>query len=811
MTYTRSDQEKVLISPQPMIQIPPRYFIKIENPVLLNEDKKPVTDSFGQFKLRYGETEIRLSTNYPDPFPLYPGETIVGKLSLMQIVETNHALRLRASRDFVNDSHEEIKAGDEWLCKGPTTYIPRVEVEVVQNVKASIVKHGMALKIRANKGCTDHKGIKRRAGEEYLVRDLGAYLPSVDEEIVETLSAYLLTDKKALHLSATKTFTDIYGTTRKAGEEWLITSKQSEAHIVDVYECFLGIVEITTLTIRQYCVLVNPVIDNVQHLGREQLRVGEQSFFLLPGEELRDGIQNVTVLADDEALLLQAKEEFTDDRADESVIRKAGDRWMVYGPCEYVPPVQVLILESRKAMPLDENEGVYVRDTKTGLVRAVIGETYMLKPTEMLWEKPLPNEVEELLGKQSLGQTFVVMDSKKGLNVPAPRDKTKVITYRVSHNSACQIYDFKAKTSRVIFGPDLVLLGPDEQFTVLRLSGDKPKRPNVITTLSLMLGTDFMTDIIVVETSDHARLSLTLSYNWHFDVDSSDPAKIFLVRDFTGDACKALASRIRGAVASETFDDFHKHSAKIIRGSVFGLKDGKVGDNLKFSANNLVIDNVDVQAVEPVDPKTRESLQKSVQLAIEITTNSQEARAKQLAQIEAEEAKGKLAKQCLDNESIAEESRKKLLQLKAESASVESSGVAIAEARALAESLSIEANSAVERARLKAEALRIENEERLKTLRAEREMEIEYQKSIASLEIEKAQRLAEIESNKFKNLMDNLGRETLVSMAAAGPEAQAKLLGSLGLKGYLISDGKSPINLLQTAAGFIGGSSHGME
>jgi major vault protein len=52
-----------------------------------------------------------------------------------------------------------------------------------------------------------------------------------------------------------------------------------------------------------------------------------------------------------------------------------------------------------------------------------------------------------------------------------------------------------------------------------------------------------------------------------------------------------------------------------------------VGDNFFFSSNNLLITNVDVQSVEPVDTSTRESLQKSVQLAIEITTKSQEARA----------------------------------------------------------------------------------------------------------------------------------------------------------------------------------------
>lgn len=68
---------------------------------------------------------------------------------------------------------------------------------------------------------------------------------------------------------------------------------------------------------------------------------------------------------------------------------------------------------------------------------------------------------------------------------------------------------------RVVFGPDLVMLGPDEQFTLLSLSGGKPKRPNLIKALCLLLGPDFCTDIVVVETADHARLSLQLSYNWY--------------------------------------------------------------------------------------------------------------------------------------------------------------------------------------------------------------------------------------------------------------------------------------------------------
>lgn len=50
--------------------------------------------------------------------------------------------------------------------------------------------------------------------------------------------------------------------------------------------------------------------------------------------------------------------------------RQPGDRWMIRGPLEYVPPVEVDVATKRKAIPLDENEGIYVRHVKSGKVSA---------------------------------------------------------------------------------------------------------------------------------------------------------------------------------------------------------------------------------------------------------------------------------------------------------------------------------------------------------------------------------------------------------------------------------------------------------
>jgi major vault protein len=62
---------------------------------------------------------------------------------------------------------------------------------------------------------------------------------------------------------------------------------------------------------------------------------------------------------------------------------------------------------------------------------------------------------------------------------------------------------------------------------------------------------------------------------------------------------------------------------------VFGFDEkDKVREVFMFQQNQLVFTSIDIQSVEPVDQRTRDSLQKSVQLAIEITTNSQEAAAR---------------------------------------------------------------------------------------------------------------------------------------------------------------------------------------
>ena len=256
-TFVRKEHESVIKGPEDMIVLPPEHYCVISNPVIRNEKGEPTLNKYGEYHTLLGREEIRRSEDFLEPFPLYPGEELVKDITPYKVVENNTALVIKAIRDF-----EDKHAGDRWLFKGAGVYVPKIEEEIEKQVEAMIVKQNQALKIRAIRD-TKVKGAPRKAGEIWLEREQGAYLPSVDEEVITPVEGKVLTDKKALQLRATANFKDKYGVERKAGEEWLVTKDMAEVHIRDVYEDIVGEVKLTTLAKNQYCVVIDPVDKNI--------------------------------------------------------------------------------------------------------------------------------------------------------------------------------------------------------------------------------------------------------------------------------------------------------------------------------------------------------------------------------------------------------------------------------------------------------------------------------------------------------------------------------------------------------------------
>eukprot|EP00451_Oxyrrhis_marina_P038331 CAMPEP_0204363162 /NCGR_PEP_ID=MMETSP0469-20131031/40161_1 /ASSEMBLY_ACC=CAM_ASM_000384 /TAXON_ID=2969 /ORGANISM="Oxyrrhis marina" /LENGTH=834 /DNA_ID=CAMNT_0051351871 /DNA_START=29 /DNA_END=2533 /DNA_ORIENTATION=- len=775
LTYNLEDHQQIVAGPLSMVILSPGEYCMVGRPVVRAADGTPQRESQdGPYKLRHGDKEVRLGEQWAQPFVLYPGEYLETPPTPMPVVRRHQALHLRAIQDCEVDGVKRV-AGDEWQFKGPGTYAPRREVEVYDQVEADVVKAGQALRLKAKRECVDSKGVKRPAGQEWLHREPGVYLLSVNEECIGWTSATVITERQALHIKAKCTFTDVYGVVRKAGAEWLVTHDMSTSHFLDVDEELVRTVPLTTLRDSQYCLVRNPMKKGVQLRGQREMRQGPLAFFLAPFEDIDGGIQDVHCLDENAALLLRAEKTFTEGKEE----RTAGDTWLLPGPLQYVPPIEVTILEVRNRIPLDENEGIYVRDLYTGKVRTEMGpQSYLLKNNEELWEKDLPEPVEILLAN-GLGMS---VDDLAHCGVPS-RDKTKVVSCRVPHNAAMQVYDFYRGSSRVAYGPDLVSLGPDEYFSVLTLSGSTPKTPNKIKSLFLRMGPDFMTDVVEVETLDHARLRLKVAYNWHFQRSETEAGRIFNVRDFVGDVCKAVASRIRGNISQVAFDAFHQDSAEIIKAAVFGRdKESKVvRDSFVFDSNGLTITSIDVQQVEPVDLQTQQSLQRAVQVAIEVTTAAQEAEARHKAAGMDQVARGQLQRQKIHDETAAEEVRLELIEKQTLCTVTETQGQASAEAQARAEAALIHVEAEKVSGELRGQALRIEHQEELRRLKAAAEEEIEDTRLRMEMEVQHMEQMAKVEADKFAAIMEAIGQEALVAIAAAGPELRKQLLTSLGV------------------------------
>ena len=804
-SYVVKSHEEVVLPQTDMIILPPNNFIRIFNPVLKVNNLVQYEEINGKksklAKLRFGDEEIRSNEDYSEPFPLFPGEVVTKTVTPAKLITENQALKLVAVRNFVDVDKTKRLIGDEWVSSGPLIYFDRIEEDLVEVIEATIITHNTALKVQSNQYFTDRNGIKRIPGEQWLVTKQGPFIPSAEETIVEVVKAIILSDTTAVILEATSNFIDAYNIERHVGEKWLLTNEQTCIHIQNIFENVVKTITKTILTRWDYCFIRNPVNSETgkNEYGRIIVKVGEDSFFLKPDEELVDNkINKKYILSKDVALLVLCKEAFKDILGE----HKPGERWLVKGPKSYVPSVEETILEVRERISLSDTEGIYVRDIHTGQIKMITGTSYMLEAHEELWEKELPIDVKYLLENDG---TYHIDNPPKLLST---KKKSQVITFTVPHNSVTQVFDFREKKNKLIFGPQLIKLEPYEQFTVLEFSGDNPKCEGKIKSLLMRLGPDYISDTVEVETSDHAKLLLKLTYSWKFNFNRNnveDLEKLFQVKDFVGDCCKAVASRIRGIVSSVSFDDFHRDSSNIVQVGVFGKDShGKLKKPLIFKSNNLHINNVDIQSQEPVDKKTREILNESMKLSMETNIKIKEAEAVHIENRANQEATGKVKRKEIEDETEAENKRLVLLKLEAENNSINITGLAESVSKALAEEKEIGSLSELEKAKNNLEAEKIKRKAML--LKEEKlfKEEIEHLRRMSLLQIDKAQKESVSTISKIESMVNAIGKDTLVELSKVGPESQAKILKSLGVKSFLITDGKNPINLFNTSNGIMG-------
>lgn len=94
----------------------------------------------------------------------------------------------------------------------------------------------------------------------------------------------------------------------------------------------------------------------------------------------------------------------------------------------------------------------------------------------------------------------------------------------------------------------------------------------------------------------------------------------------------------------------------------------------------------------------------------------------------------------------------------------------------------------------------------LKRLEEARKLELDYTKRKDDQMLKTKERENELEITRFKEMVEAIGPDTISALSTAGAENNLKMLNALGLSTALITDGSTPINLLNTAYGLIGGT-----
>ena len=94
-----------------------------------------------------------------------------------------------------------------------------------------------------------------------------------------------------------------------------------------------------------------------------------------------------------------------------------------------------------------------------------------------------------------------------------------------------------------------------------------PRGPTLSNRFACLMVPDFMTDLVIVKTADctsvaSAGVQLVLRGGSYQPGERGGDLQ---AARFLGDACKAIASRVRGAVAAVSFNKFHKNSVEIIK------------------------------------------------------------------------------------------------------------------------------------------------------------------------------------------------------------------------------------------------------
>jgi major vault protein len=195
----------------------------------------------------------------------------------------------------------------------------------------------------------------------------------------------------------------------------------------------------------------------------------------------------------------------------------------------------------------------------------------------------------------------------------------------------------KTGKRRVVEGPTTVLLDYDEALTVVELSTGKPKSTDdLLKTTYLKVKNNKVSDLITVETSDHVKVSVKVSYRCHFGAATdeekaaetdADRQKWFDVVNYIKFFTDHIRSILKAAGKQTKIADLYADSTGFIRDNVLGVKtDGTGRPGLTFDEIGLKITDVEVLDVVIDDGRIQSLLDNAQHSVVKGNIDNEQAR-----------------------------------------------------------------------------------------------------------------------------------------------------------------------------------------
>lgn len=568
------------------------YYLTLLNPAGGNKQPEP-----GSEESRTPDLDVGRKVNIPGPcmFALWPGQTATmlkghhlrsNQYLLVRVYNEEEATKnwskaiIKMATDSDGDGDGEttitsgipgdISLGKQYIIKGTEVsfYIPPTGVSVIADEYGSYIREALTLERLEYTILVDQNGKKRYEIGPSVVFPEPTERYKTDDNENKKFRAYELNDIQGIYIKVIADYVDeLTGEEHKAGEELFITGKNTPIYYPREEHCLVK-------------------YDNQPKHFATSIPKGEGRY------RMGRMTGNIEVVKGPDMVL-------PDPRTEVFVHRVLTD-----GECGLWYP------GNNEALAY--NQSIRPLIAATSSTRGAISEGDMARGIR---KRSRGKEVKTSgLVMQSEGMTKSAHASASSSHMAdefsraSTYTQPRTITLNTKYQGVPVVCPYTGYavmvvgadgTRRVVEGPFRILMEYDETLEVLSLSRGKPKNTdNRIYTVYLRTKNNKVSDQVTIETSDHVKVTLRMSFLCDFEGDNS---KWFEVENYVKFMTDHIRSVLSGSAKQHTIAKLYLDAINFVRDSILGKKteDGRKG--MFFEECNLRIKDVEILSVNIQD------------------------------------------------------------------------------------------------------------------------------------------------------------------------------------------------------------------